>query len=156
MLYAGLRIGEVCALNLGDIQLSERKGAATVRRGKGRKQRDAPLNKDVRLALTEWLAQRQAWLQELGVQSQALFVGQMGGRLGARAVQHRLKAYGKQAQVEVTPHILRHTCAKRLLEAGVSEFEVAAILGHKSLETTRRYGKPGKHDLQHAVEKLVD
>jgi site-specific recombinase XerD len=53
----------------------------------------------------------------------------------------------------LTPHVLRHTCAKRLLDAGAQLTEVAAILGHEDLNMTRRYTTPGEADLQRAVDR---
>ena len=51
----------------------------------------------------------------------------------------------------LTPYVLRHTCGKRMLDAGAQLTEVAAILGHEDLNTTRRYTQPGAQDLHRAV-----
>lgn len=56
---------------------------------------------------------------------------------------------------DVTPHTLRHTFAKSLLDNGISLEKVAALLGHESLDTTRLYVTPGEKDLQEAVAGLV-
>ena len=58
-----------------------------------------------------------------------------------------------EALSALTPHVLRHTCAKRLLDAGAQLTEVAAILGHEDLNMTRRYTQPGEADLQRAVDR---
>jgi len=61
---------------------------------------------------------------------------------------------GRRAGVEVTPHMLRHTFAKNLVDAGVTLEKVAMLLGHSSLNTTKIYTIPGEADLQAAVEAL--
>jgi site-specific recombinase XerD len=53
----------------------------------------------------------------------------------------------------LTPHVLRHTCAKRLLDAGAPLTEVAEILGHEDLDITRRYTQPSVADLQRVVDR---
>lgn len=60
VLNTGLRVSELCALDIADIEISERKGSVTVRSGKGRKQRLVPLNGEVRTFLQQWLLYRPA------------------------------------------------------------------------------------------------
>jgi integrase/recombinase XerC len=75
--------------------------------------------------------------------------------LGQRGVQMRLTALGEAAGVAVTPHILRHTFATRLLrEAGADLVTVAALLGHSSVATTAIYTQPSEADMVEAVEGL--
>ena len=57
---------------------------------------------------------------------------------------------------DVTPHVLRHTFAKLLLDSGVTMEKVAAWLGHESLDTTRLYVTPGERDLEQAVGLLAE
>jgi site-specific recombinase XerD len=57
---------------------------------------------------------------------------------------------------DVTPHSLRHSFCKNLVNAGVSLEKVAALAGHESLETTRRYCEPSLQDLQQAVEMVSE
>ncbi|MGQ9555853.1 MAG: tyrosine-type recombinase/integrase [Anaerolineae bacterium] len=147
LLYAGLRVGELCALELADLELGERAGQVLVRWGKGGKRRTVPLNGAARRALREWLKVRPQgprWL----------FLGKGGKELTPSGVQRRLGELGRQAGVELTPHALRHTCAKRLVDAGVSLEKVAAILGHESLDTTKVYLTPSLADLQEAVDRV--
>jgi len=54
----------------------------------------------------------------------------------------------------LSPHVLRHTCGKRLLDAGAALTEVAEILGHEDLNVTRRYTQPSAADLQRAVDRI--
>jgi integrase/recombinase XerC len=63
--------------------------------------------------------------------------------------------YGEQAGLEnITPHTLRHTFARGLLDCGASPFEVAKLMGHSSLDSTSRYVMPSEDDLQKVVERL--
>lgn len=141
LLHTGLRVSEAAALEVGDVQIGERSGWLLVRGGKGSKNRKVPLNAEARQALTAWLGQR-------GEQGGALF------GLSARRMQGVLAALGRRAGVAVHPHTLRHTLAKNLVDAGVGLHEVAALLGHSSLNTTRVYITPGERDLEQAVKRL--
>jgi len=148
--HTGLRVGELCALRLGDIDSSERKGAVTVRSGKGQKYRVVPLNADVRRALGRYLAVRPR------VADDHLFLSQKGGTLGSQAVETLVRGYGRQAGLEdVTPHVLRHGFATELLRAGVDLVTVSTLLGHERLETTAIYTQPSALDLERAVERLA-
>lgn len=150
LLNTGLRVGELCTLQLTDVQIGERKGFLTVRSGKGSKQRMVPLNVDARHALGEWLLYRPR------VESTALFVGQRGQAATVRSVQRAVRRFAEAAGLEnITPHTLRHTFAKSLVDSGVSLEKVATLLGHSDLNTTRIYIVPGKHDLENAVAKIV-
>ena len=140
----GLRVSELCALELGDVTLTDRKGLLRVRQGKGNKQRDIPLNADARRALKNWLGVRPSG-------QPYLFVAKKGQGLRATGVQRMLAELGRRAGVEVTPHTLRHSFGKNLINAGVSLEMVAALLGHSDLNTTRLYTIPSAHDLNKAT-----
>jgi integrase/recombinase XerC len=148
MLHAGLRVGELVALEVGDIELGERRGEVRVRHGKGGKERTVPLNAEARRALRDWLEVRPK------AESPYLFVGKGGERLRDSGVQRRVAEIGRRAGVELTPHVLRHTFARMLVEAGVGLERVAALLGHESLDTTKVYLTPSMADLQEAVERV--
>lgn len=62
-----------------------------------------------------------------------------------------LARLGRRAGVEVTPHVLRHSFAKKLIDAGVTMEKVASLLGHANLNTTRIYTTPSVTDLEMAV-----
>lgn len=147
MIYAGLREGEVAQLNLEDLEIGERKGAVTVRRGKGDKFRKVPLNAECRRAL-------ETWIQAAGIACGVLFPGKGSERLSVRSIQRRVAAVGQSAAVEVTPHDLRHTFAKRLVDRGTPLTVIQKLLGHARLETTARYLQPGWTDFEDAVEGL--
>jgi len=150
LLHAGLRLSEACALRLDDLTLSARKGQVVVR-GKGNKERTVPLNAEARRALREWLAVRPA--------GDYLFCSleDPSAPLTPRAVQRIVRRVADQAQLpHLTPHVLRHTFAKNLVNAGVSLEKVAALLGHSNLDTTRIYVTPNEQDLQQAVERIAE
>ena len=152
LLHTGLRISELAALRLDDVVIRPRSGHLIVH-GKGRKQRRVPLNTTAREAIREWLAVR----RETIISNPYLFVSQKwadGKPMSPSTIWRALQNIARRAGVHLTPHMLRHTFAKRLLDRGVSMERVAAILGHESLNTTRRYVEPGERDLQEAVEVL--
>lgn len=150
---SGLRVNEAAQLELSDLMLSERKGSLLVRKGKGNKQRTLPLNTDARKALQDWLAVRPETPGNdfvfVALESDAT------GALSSRAIQRIVERYGKKADLpDLTPHVLRHTFAKNLVDSGVTLEKVAALLGHSSLDTTRIYITPSMKDLVQAVEKI--
>lgn len=135
----GLRLSEITALRRRDVALGT--GAHVRCEGKGRKERCTPLTKPVVAAL-------RAWMQELsGDDDRHLFPSASGGRLTADAVQHLVKKHTLAARARcaslitkrVTPHVLRHTAAMELLQAGVDRAMIAIWLGHESLDTTQIY-----------------
>lgn len=136
LLYgSGLRISEALALDLDDVQLGSR--VARVR-GKGDRERLAPLSDTSVRALADWLKERPL-VAETGLD--ALFVGARGGRLNRREAARRLAALCRDAGLDVTisPHGLRHSYATHLLDAGADLRSVQELLGHKRLATTQRY-----------------
>lgn len=148
--YSGLRVAELCALELADVVVPERGDAALeVRHGKRDKTRLVPLHPEAREALEAWLAMR----PQGG--NARVFVGKRGEGLEPRAVQRRLEELGRRAKVALTPHALRHTCAKEMLNAGASLVEVQRVLGHADIATTAIYVRPGWNDLRRAVEGQV-
>lgn len=147
--HTGLRVGELCNLRLSDVTVSERKGEVLVRGGKGNKDRTVPLNNDVRRALAAYLAVRPT------VADDHLFVGQRGAPLQPQGVQQVVAKYARRAGLPaVTPHVLRHTFAKQVLDAGEDLATVQRLLGHERLETTAIYTQPTARDLEHAVRRL--
>ena len=151
--HTGLRVHEVAHLELGDLNISARKGSLLVRKGKGNKQRIIPLNADARKALENWLAIRPDIPGNefvfIALESDAK------DALSSRTIQRIVARYGKKADLpELTPHVLRHTFAKNLVNSGVTLEKVAALLGHSSLDTTRIYITPSMKDLEQAVAQV--
>ncbi|KKM08424.1 hypothetical protein SY88_23840 [Clostridiales bacterium PH28_bin88] len=149
MLHAGLREGEIVALEIDDILMTERAGRVAVRMGKGTKRRDLPLGAEVRRAVANWLT-----LRGSGSGGGPLFMGKGSGRITTRQVQRRVGEIGRQCGLEVTPHQLRHSFAKRLADDGQPLTLIQQLLGHARLETTAIYIKPGWGDYAAAVENL--
>ncbi len=153
LIHVGLRVSEACRLDLDDVALLERSGSAQVL-GKGNKYRDVPLNITARKALKDWLDKR-------GNSPGPLFTSQKkGGRLTPKGIQLLITRYAYAAHImgdgaRVTPHTLRHTFCKTLIDRDVSIDQVAALAGHGNINTTARYTKPSQKDLQRAVEKTA-
>ena len=151
LLHAGLRVSEVCALTTKDVQVEERKGLVIVRAGKGGKYREVPLNKDAREAL-------RAWLNVHPGDTEILFPGRRGAPLRPRGVQRMVDLLAVTARLDpeqVTPHTLRHTFGKNLVDAGVPLDRVAMLMGHSNLNTTAIYTTPSQRDLANAVERVA-
>lgn len=149
MLQAGLRISEVCVLQQDDIELRARSGKVIVRRGKGRKYREIPLNVDARQAVGEWL---DVWSGD-----KYLFDNHRTGKpLTPRTIQYALARIGRLAGLDkkLTPHQLRHTFGKNLINSGAGLEKAAALLGHTKLDTTAIYTVPSQADLEAAVEEI--
>lgn len=148
LLNTGLRVSELCALTWKDIKISPKKGRLSVAHGKGSKRRVVPLNKDARSALREL-----GYHKNKG-SDQQVFIGQRGA-MTPRGIESTLRKYVKQTDLEeVSPHQLRHTFCKNLIDAGVGLEKVATLAGHDNLETTRRYCTPSEQDLAAAVELI--
>jgi len=152
LINTGLRISELCTLDIEDILLSDNSGEVRVRNGKGSKARTVPLNRDARLILDHWIEERKKFA---GEGDHALFFNKRGERLQSRGIQFMLTEMGSRIHVKLTPHTLRHTFAKNLVNSGVSLEKVAMLLGHSKLNTTMVYTTPGRTDLEKAVESLV-
>src|SRR6266536_4910820 len=147
--HTGIRVSELSALRVGDVEISERKGTLTVRSGKGGKFRVLPLNVDARRAITGYLEVRPTRSDD------HLCIGQRGQGVGSRAVELLVTKYGRLAGLEdVTPHTLRHSFGKHALDAGADLVSVSTLLGHQRLETTAIYTTPSARDLEKVVEKL--
>ena len=152
MLQAGLRVGEVAALQLGDVSLHERSGVVRIRHGKGLRARDVPLNATARRALKHALDQRHA----LAV-GDPLFVSSRGGAMPVRSIQAVITALARRARLKrrpVSAHSLGHTFALGYLRDNPGKLvELAGLLGHDSLDTTAVYTRPSGDDLAADLER---
>ncbi|MCA1681108.1 MAG: tyrosine-type recombinase/integrase [Actinobacteria bacterium] len=151
LLYTGLRLAELVALDLDDVRVSARKGLLVVRSGKGDAYREVPLNALVRQVLEEWLGERERLAAE---GERAVFVGRGGRRLAKRSVDDVVRGLGKDAGVKLSAHVLRHTFLTRMVRQGSDLVLVAELAGHRRLETTRRYSLPSDADRLLAVERI--
>lgn len=138
-MQTGLRLSEITAVRREDIILGP--GAHIYCVGKGRKERGTPITKVARRVLQAWM--KEPW----PIQSAFVFPSISGGRLSADAVQDLVNKHAAAARTKcpslvkkrVTPHVLRHTAAMELLQAGVDRSMIALWLGHESVETTQIY-----------------
>jgi site-specific recombinase XerD len=135
----GLRVSELTGLTCGDVALGD---SPNVRcQGKGRKQRVVPLDAATSASLQTWLAERE------GRPGDPLFPTRTGRRLSRDAVSLRLAAHAQTAAARcptlagrrIHPHVLRHTCAMSLLQAGVDTTVIALWLGHSGVRSTDAY-----------------
>jgi integrase/recombinase XerC len=132
---SGLRLAELAALDLHDVDLAD----GTVRvTGKGSKERIVPVGSKAREALKAWQKERRALA---GNEQKALFVSQRGSRLSHRAVQQRVAHWAKKQGIDarVYPHLLRHSFATHLLESSHDLRGVQELLGHANISTTQVY-----------------
>jgi site-specific recombinase XerD len=137
LLYnTGARVQEVVDLDLCDIRLDP--VPVVTLEGKGRKQRTCPLWARTVEALKAWLAER-------GDFGKPLFLNSQGRRLSRSGVAYILRKLATHAEISprhaprVSPHVIRHTTAMHLLQAGVDITTIAAWLGHAQLSTTHGY-----------------
>ena len=138
----GLRVSELTGLRVDDCVFGSGGSGAHVRcHGKGRKERCTPLDRDTAAAL-------RTWIKDSGVTlSDFTFPSRRGGRLSTDAVERLVakhvdiatRSCATLTRKHVTPHVLRHTTAVHLLEAGVDLSVIALWLGHEGVETTQIY-----------------
>jgi integrase/recombinase XerC len=136
-------------LKVSDLEISERKGWLYVRKRKGSKARDIPLDNKTRQALSSYLEERPE------DNSDRLFLGQRGPT-NEKGIDYLVNKYAYQANLEdCTSHTLRHTFGKTLVDAGVPLDQVATLMDHESLDTTKVYTRPSKRDLERAVRRAA-
>ena len=135
----GLRASELLHLTVGDVHLGT--GAHVSCLGKGRKQRITPLTSATAATLRTWLAER------AGLPTEPLFPTRRGDPLSCDGLQRRLTIHSTTAArtcpslrgKQISPHVLRHSAAMRLLAAGVDTTVIALWLGHENVATTQIY-----------------
>ncbi len=139
-IHAGLRVSELTTLDCGDITLGT--GAhVRCRHTKGRKHRAVPLTTPARAVLMSWLAERG------GLPADPLFPTRTGRRLSRDAIEQRVNTHAATATSscpsllgkQLHPHVLRHSCAMSLLQAGVDTTVIALWLGHADVRSTQAY-----------------
>lgn len=135
----GLRASELTSLTVGDVHLGT--GAHVSCLGKGRRQRITPLTPSTARLLAVWMAER------AGLPADPLFPTRRGTQLSRDALERRIAKYAAVAarscptltEKRVSPHVMRHSAAMRLINAGVDVVTVALWLGHQNVATTQIY-----------------
>lgn len=138
-IQTGLRVSELTGLRCGDVTLGT--GGSVLCEGKGRKQRAVPLTDPVQTLLRVWLVER------AGRPGDPLFPTRTGRRLSRDAVALRVSTHAATAArrcpslqgKQIHPHVLRHSCAMSLLQAGVDTSVIALWLGHAGVRSTDAY-----------------
>ena len=148
LLYSsGLRLSELCGLNMDSISIKERSCRVV---GKGNKTRDLPVGEKAIQSLRDWLLVREHISCDA---SKALFLNKNGKRISTRSVQLRLERLSKKRGLPmVNPHMLRHSFASHILESSGDLRAVQEMLGHSDIGTTQIYTKL---DFQH-LSKVYD
>jgi len=151
MYSSGLRVSELVGMNLEDWD----RDASILRvRGKGRKERVAPIGSYASKALHRWCEVREPDPTDHDAQ-QAVFLNRFGRRLTTRSIGRMLDKHLKMAGLETvtSPHTLRHSFATHLLDGGADLRSVQELLGHKSLTTTQIYTHISTRHLRETYEK---
>ena len=147
MYASGLRVSELCSLNLFDIN------EESVRvKGKGGKERVIPIAKVAIGAVDHYLGK---FRQQVEAEEEAaLFLTGSGKRIDRVLIWNRIKNYAKKAQIQknISPHTLRHSFATHLLENGADLRIIQEMLGHASIATTDRYTHISQKHLHEAFQ----
>jgi site-specific recombinase XerD len=142
LLYgSGIRVAELCALDVDDLDLARTMITVT---GKGSKQRQVLVHDRCAEAISEWLDGPRAAMAGPKSPPGALFYNRRGSRLGPRDVRRLLD---RRSPVPTHPHALRHSFATHLLDGGADLRVVQELLGHASLQTTQVYTHVSKERL---------
>lgn len=135
----GIRVSELVALNMDDIDFL---GEVVHIRGKGKKERIAPIGSSALQTIQHYMEYRNKRAQSNGnFDSKVLFVNKHGRRLSTRSVRRKMDKYLKMAGLDpaISPHTLRHSFATHMLNNGADLRSVQELLGHQSLSTTQVY-----------------
>lgn len=142
LLYGcGLRVSELCGMDLGDLDLGSRTVTVV---GKGNKQRRVPMHERLVATLSEWIKDAKPQLMRDTSPPDAVFLNMKGGRLGPRDVR---RIIDRLSPNPAYPHALRHSFATHLLDGGADLRVVQELLGHASLSTTQVYTHVSKERL---------
>ncbi len=139
LLYAsGMRVSELVALNLGDVDIP---GGYVRCFGKGHKERMIPIYPRAAQSIEEYLKESRPHIVQNRSDEKALFLNVRGERLTRQGLWQILKGYARDAnlEVEVTPHTLRHSFATHMLNGGADLRMVQELLGHANISTTQVY-----------------
>lgn len=140
LLYAtGVRVTELVSLNLDDVNLASRDVRCV---GRGGRERPIPITQIAAEALDEYIGTARLQLLRKPAEM-ALFLNHRGERLTRQGFWLIVKGYAKQANIrtDISPHVLRHSCATRMLAEGADLSSIQRILGHANIATTQVYAQ---------------
>lgn len=153
----GIRVGELCNLDIGDLNVNERRGILKTEKNRGsRTHRPIFWTEPTTSALQDWLQKR----SRLTCHGQALFIscssGKAGQRLTKKGVGEFLRQLSNRAGIPyVNPHSFRHHLGHHIIQQGGSNSDVAAILGHASLLSTIKYTQLTDPEVEERYRKMM-
>ncbi len=147
--YTGIRVGELCRLNLEDVDIDE--DVVRVRHGKGDKDRIVIMTEECAASVRDYLRIRPV----NSLENDALFISRKMSRIDPSTVQRMVKTVAVRAGITktVTPHVLRHTFATSILRNGASIRFIQELLGHSSVATTQIYTHIDDNAMRELYEK---
>ncbi|KIL74355.1 tyrosine-type recombinase/integrase [Bacillus badius] len=137
--FTGVRIGELVALSINDIDLRKNGNVTVI--GKGNKERKVPVPKEARYHIQRYLDTRED-------DNEALFLSNYNKRMSKRSAQRIIEKYGHHA------HELRHTYCRNLIKKGFDIVTVSQLAGHETIEVTKRYTMASENELNIAIDDL--
>jgi site-specific recombinase XerD len=152
MLRCGLRVGEVAAFSLGDIDLRRRR--LVIHDGKGRKDRVVYISDDALLALDDYLTMRpESTTAKVFLVEKGSYRNQP---LSVRGIQKRIEYYAQKTGLRISCHSLRHTMATQMLNADAELVTIQDLLGHRWITTTQRYCRISNRKVQRDYYKAME
>jgi integrase/recombinase XerD len=142
LLHTGIRVSELCSLNVSDISMNVEQTLLSIRNNRGEIDRIIPLSQEAKKHLVNYM---DSLIDQDNLRM--LYTSNLNNLITPRAVQYILKKYG------VTPHKLRHTFCHRLINSGVDIRTVSTLAGHKDLNITKRYVKDKELNLLDAIDR---
>jgi site-specific recombinase XerC len=150
LLGSGLRVSELLDLKVGDVEISDKSGKVVVRSGKQAGYREVPLTSNVRKALSDYLES----LPKIRENDAGFWKSQRGELKNRSSINKLIEKYALLARIEpFGPHVCRHTFSVRYLEKNPGDLRgLAALLGHRSLNTVMIYTEPTLDELATRME----
>ncbi len=157
MLNAGLRVGEVVDLNVGDVLVNARSGKLIIH-GKGNKEREVILSGRLRKILDDYMVYREKYAPDCFNEADPLFLSERKQRLSVRSIQkmvNNLATRSKIDRLNISPHTLRHTFGKNYYSTSNHDIvSLQGLMGHSSIDTTVIYSLPDEEQIEFNLNNL--